>query len=40
MCHRYPPIVTPGGFVFPIVDSSEWCGEWRVALTKAPEEQA
>jgi hypothetical protein len=28
-CHRYPPVATPGGIFFPLVDADEWCGEWR-----------
>jgi hypothetical protein len=30
-CRRYPP-VSQGIGVFPITESSEWCGEWSAIL--------
>ncbi len=28
-CCRYPPIVTPAEWAFPLVPESSWCGEYR-----------
>jgi hypothetical protein len=40
VCRRYPPIMTPGGFVFPIVEAGDWCGEHRLAPAKPVEGKA